>query len=124
MTAKGDVSGSSDGYELAANYGYEFGVGFGSFTPSVGFNHLSKNMSNYYYGTLGDEVSLGVVNYKPGAVTIPKIGLTYSQSLGERWQFVSVLQYKFLPNDISDSPLIEDGADGQTSVMLGISRDF
>lgn len=124
LTAKGDVTGNSDGYELAAKYGYEFEVGRGSLTPGIGVSYLSKDMANYYYGTLEDEVARGVVDYKPGAVTIPKVGLTYTHPMGDRWQFVSAFQYKFLPGDISDSPLLEDDTEGEASVMFGISRNF
>ena len=52
-------------------------------------------MANYYYGTLKDEVSRGVVDYKPGAATIPELGLTYTHPIGENWHFMSSVQYKF-----------------------------
>lgn len=124
LTAKADVTGTSEGFELAAKYGYEFEVGRGSLEPSISVSHLSKDMANYYYGTLKDEVARGVVDYKPGAATIPKVGLTYIHPIGQNWQFMSSVQYKFLPNDISDSPLLEADTDGEGSVMFGISRSF
>lgn len=124
LTAKGDVSGASEGFELAAKYGYEFEVGRGSLEPTVSVSYLSKDTANYYYGTLKDEVARGVVDYKPGAVTIPKLGLTYTHPIGENWKFVSAVQYKFLPNEISDSPLVKSGTNGEGSVMFGISRSF
>ncbi|UNB65682.1 MipA/OmpV family protein [Pseudomonas syringae group genomosp. 7] len=124
LTAKSDVSGASEGYELSAKYGYELVVGRGSLEPTLTVSHLSKNTANYYYGTLKDEVARGVVDYKPGASTIPEIGLTYVHPVGDRWRFMSSVQYKFLPGDISDSPLLEDAASGEGSVMFGISRSF
>ncbi|MCQ3000784.1 MipA/OmpV family protein [Pseudomonas syringae] len=124
LTAKSDVSGASEGYELSAKYGYEFAVGRGSLEPTVTVTHLSKDSANYYYGTLKDEVARGVVDYKPGAVTIPEVGLTYVHPMGDKWRFLSSVQYKFLPGDISDSPLLEDDTSGEASVMFGISRSF
>lgn len=124
LTAKSDVSGASEGFELSAKYGYEFKIGRGSLEPTIAVNHLSKDSANYYYGTLKDEVARGVVDYKPGASTIPEVGLTYVHPMGDKWRFMSSVQYKFLPGDISDSPLLEDGTNGEGSVMLGISRSF
>ncbi|GFM81889.1 structural protein MipA [Pseudomonas cichorii] len=124
LVAKTDVSGASEGFELSAKYGYEFEVGRGSLEPTISVSHLSKDMANYYYGTLKDEVARGVVDYKPGAATIPELGLAYVHPIGQNWQFMSSVQYKFLPNDISDSPLLEADTDGEASVMFGISRRF
>ncbi len=124
LTAKADATGASDGFELSAKYGYEFNVGRGNLEPSISVSYLSKDMANYYYGTLKDEVSRGVVDYKPGAATIPELGLTYTHPIGENWHFMSSVQYKFLPNDISDSPLIEADTDGEGSVIFALSRSF
>lgn len=124
LTAKSDVSGASEGYELSARYGYEFSIGRGSLEPTIAVSHLSKDSANYYYGTLKDEVARGVVDYKPGASTIPELGLTYVHPIGDNWRFVSSVQYKFLPGDITDSPLLEDDTSGAGSVMFGISRGF
>lgn len=124
LTAQADVSGSSEGFELGAKYAYEFDVGNGSLTPSISVSYLSKDMANYYYGTLKEEVARGVVNYQPGAVTLPTLGLSYTLPLSDHWQFMSAVQYKFLPSDISDSPLVESGTRGEGTVAFGISRSF
>lgn len=124
LTAKADASGASEGYELEAKYGYEFEIGRGSLTPGISVSYLSKDMANYYYGTLKEEVARGVVNYKPGAATIPKLGVTYMHPIGQDWRFMSALQYKFLPSKISDSPLLESKPKGETSIIFGLTRSF
>ncbi|GKT19966.1 MipA/OmpV family protein [Acidovorax sp. SUPP2522] len=124
LSAKADVTGASEGFELSARYGYGFQLGRGRLTPSISVSHLSKDMANYYYGTLNEEVARGVVDYKPGAATIPKLGLTYVHPIGQHWQFMTALQYKVLPKKITNSPLLKAGTNGEGSVMFGLSRSF
>ncbi|MNV36488.1 MltA-interacting protein precursor [compost metagenome] len=124
LSAKADVTGASEGFELTAKYSRDFTVGRGRLTPSIGVSYLSKDSANYYFGTLKEEVARGVVDYKPGAVTIPKIGLTYIHPIGQQWRLMTGVQYKFLPNKVSASPLLKADTKGEGSVVLGISRSF
>lgn len=124
FTAKADVTGASEAYELSARYGYDFRVWGGHLTPSISVNHLSKDMANYYYGTLDEEVARGVVDYKPDAVTIPTVGITYVRPIGEAWTFMGRVQYSALPDEITDSPLLERDTDGVGTIMIGFSRSF
>lgn len=124
LSAKADVTGASEGFELSAKYGYGFQVGRGRLTPSVSVSYLSKDMANYYYGTMNEEVARGVVDYKPGAVAIPKLGLTYVLPIGQNWQFMTALQYKALPKKITNSPLLKANTNGEGSVIFGLSRSF
>ncbi|MCD0279183.1 MipA/OmpV family protein [Xanthomonas melonis] len=124
LTAKADVTGTSDGYELTARYGYAIDIGRGQLTPSISVSHLSKDLANYYYGTLDEEVARGVVDYKPGSATVPTVGLTYVRSIGARWQFLTRLQYSVLPTALSDSPLLEPDRDGVGSVLVGLAWGF
>ncbi|MBT3068837.1 MipA/OmpV family protein [Rhodoferax sp. U11-2br] len=124
LIAKADVTGTSEGFEVEAKYGYDFMMWSGKLTPNVGVSYLSKDMANYYYGTLDAEVARGVVDYKPGAATIPKIGLTYARPVGEDWTFITSVKYQFLPSKISDSPLLKSSANGEASFMFGLSRSF
>ncbi|WP_369916135.1 MipA/OmpV family protein [Xanthomonas sp. NCPPB 3005] len=124
FTAKADVTGASEGFELTAEYAYPIAVGRGRLTPTVSVSHLSKDLANYYYGTLDKEVARGVVDYKPGSATVPAVGLTYVRPIGERWQFLARLQYSMLPDELSDSPLLEPDTDGVGSVLIGFSRGF
>ncbi|CAD0336984.1 MipA/OmpV family protein [Xanthomonas hortorum] len=124
FTAKADVTGTSEGYELTARYGYPITAGRGRLTPSVSISHLSKDMANYYYGTLDEEVARGVVDYKPDSATVPTVGVTYVRPIGKRWQFMTRLQYSVLPSKLSDSPLLEPDTDGVGTVLIGFSRGF
>ncbi|WP_372393370.1 MipA/OmpV family protein [Xanthomonas sp. NCPPB 3582] len=124
LTAKGDVTGTSDGYELTARYGYAIDIGRGQLTPSISVSHLSKDLANYYYGTRDAEVARGVVDYAPGSATVTSVGLTYLRPIGQRWQLLTRLQYSVLPGALSDSPLLEPDRDGVGSVLVGVSWGF
>jgi outer membrane protein len=119
-----DVADASGGQEMSLEYGYPFDVGKGRLTPNVGVTWLSKDMANYYYGTLDEEVARGVVDYKPGSVTISHVGVSYFRPIGENWSVLGFVKYSVLPDEISDSPFIEPDTDGTASVFIGFARGF
>ena len=75
LEVKGDISGASKGYEAGLKYAYPYQVGRTRISPHVGVAYLSNKLANYYYGTLPLEVAHGVVDYKPGSATVPRIGV-------------------------------------------------
>jgi outer membrane protein len=119
-----DATDTSGGQEVSIEYGYPIELGMGTLTPNVGATWMSKDMANYYYGTLDEEVARGVVDYKPGAVTIPHIGVQYFRPVGEKWSFMASAQYSVVPEEIQDSPLIEPDTDGTAMLFVGFSRGF
>lgn len=121
---KTDVSGASKGYEALLKYGYPLQWGRTSLVPNVGVSFMSKKLANYYYGTLPEEVTRGVVNYKPGSTTVPSLGINAIRQLDTNWVIIGNATYKFLPNKITNSPLVEDDTNGSLSVFLGVSRRF
>lgn len=118
-----DVTDASGGQEASIQYGYPIQWGKTRITPSIGVTWMSKDMANYYYGTLDTEVARGVVDYKPDAVTIPTIGLMVTRPIGRRWSMIALLEHSFLPDEIQDSPLLEPDSDS-TFLLIGIARGF
>jgi outer membrane protein len=121
---KADVSGASKGFETTAKYGYPLHWGSTMLTPNIGISHYSKKLANYYYGTLDTEVARGVVNYKPGSVLIPRVGLDLMRPFADKWMLMGGLSYSALPGKITDSPLVDRDTNGVTSVFVGVSRKF
>lgn len=119
-----DAVDASGGQEVNLQYGYPIQLAGGMLTPSAGVTWMSKDMANYYYGTLDKEVARGVVDYKPGSVTIPHVGVGYFRPVGEKWSLMASLKYAVLPDEIKDSPLIDPDSDGSLSVIVGLSRGF
>lgn len=119
-----DITNTSGGQEVSVQYGYPLFLGKGMLTPAVGATWLSKDMANYYYGTLDTEVARGVINYKPGASSIFHVGVTYFRPFGDKWSVMTSLKYSVLPDKIKDSPLVEPDTDGSITAFIGISRSF
>lgn len=119
-----DVSGTSGGQEVSVQYGYPIVLWEGILTPGVGAKWLSEDTANYYYGTLDEEVARGVVEYRPGSVTIPSITLSYFKPIGEKWSLMAMVDYSILPDEIKNSPLIDPDTDGTASMFIGFSRGF
>jgi outer membrane protein len=124
LALKADVSGASKGFETSAKYGYPLHWGSTMLTPNIGISHHSKKLANYYYGTLDKEVARGVVNYKPGSVVIPSVGLDLMRPFADKWVLMGGLSYSVLPSKITDSPLVDRDTNGVTSVFVGVSRKF
>lgn len=119
-----DATDTSGGQEATLKYGYPFQVGKGTLTPNIGATWRSKDNANYYYGTLDEEVARGVVNYKPGAVTIAQVGVDYFRPIGEKWAMIAFATYSRLPDEIKDSPLVEADTDSTAQVFVGFTRGF
>ena len=119
-----DATDTSGGQEISLQYSYPFQIGKGMLTPNVGVTWQSKDMANYYYGTLDEEVARGVADYRPGAATLPHVGVQYFRPLGEKWSVMAFAKYSSLPDEIKDSPFIESDTSGTASVFVGFTRGF
>lgn len=124
FAVKSDVLGASDGQEFSIEYTAAFPFAGGRFLPGARVSYWSDKLANYYYGTFAGEVSRGVPSYRPDAFVTPALRLGYIRSIGENWQFYGVADYRFLPSEVRDSPLVEDGVDGSTSIALAFTREF
>ncbi|VUD46007.1 MltA-interacting protein [Thalassocella blandensis] len=119
-----DVSNNSDGQEAMVQYGYPIPMWGGMVKFNAGFNWLSKDLANYYYGTLDEEVARGVVEYRPNAVTNINFGISYFRPLTESWSLMTILNHSRLADEIQNSPLTDKNTDNTTSILLGISKQF
>ena len=124
LDIRGDITGTSDGYQASLDYRYPFQVGPVTLIPGIGVTALADDTANYYYGTLSKEVSRGVVDYKPGQVTIPHVGITAVLPMGSKWVGIAGLNADSYPAEITDSPLIEDETDVVPSFFIGVLRNF
>ncbi|MGH8082913.1 MAG: MipA/OmpV family protein [Lysobacter sp.] len=124
LELKADVADVSGGYQADLSYRYPMQAAGWLFTPAAGVSILSKDLANYYYGTLDKEVARGVVSYRPGSATIPYVGVTVAKPFAEKWRFIANLTYQVLPDEITDSPLVAENTDGVGMAFFGVSRSF
>ncbi|MFL9583286.1 MipA/OmpV family protein [Stenotrophomonas sp. AB1(2024)] len=124
LSALADVTDASGGYEIAADYAYALTWGRTTVVPGVGVRWMSDDLVNYYHGTLDEEVARGVPRYQPGSAVVPQVSIAFTRPLGEKWRLMGGVDYKFLPNEITDSPLSEPDTDGSAGLRIGITRSF
>lgn len=124
LELRADIADVSGGYEADLSYRYPMQAAGLLITPSVGVSVLSEDLADYYYGTLDEEVARGVVRYRPGRATVPHIGVTLAKPFAQKWRAIADFNYQALPDEIQDSPLIEDDTDGVFRAFIGVARSF
>lgn len=124
LDARGDVTDASGGYQTSLEYRYPVPIGTTTVIGGVGATYLSSDMANYYYGTLDEEVARGVVDYKPDDVVVPYVTVTVFTSLGKNWLLSANAQYRSLPDELQDSPLVELGSDSNATFLMAVARRF
>ena len=124
LDLRGDIGGVSDGFQASVDYRYPVTIGKVTLVPGVGASALSKDLANYYYGTLPEEVARGVVDYRPGEVVVPHLGIAAIVPFAERWMFISGVKVDILPNEISDSPLIQDDTEAAPAMFMAVTYGF
>lgn len=124
LEALADVTDASGGQEVSLSYGYPLQWGSFSLVPGAGVRWMSKDLANYYYGVLDEEVARGMPSYRPGSAVVPEISLGFARPLGGKWRLTGSLKYEFLPDELSDSPFLEPDTSGTGRLVLGLSRGF
>lgn len=125
LEAVHDISDTSDGYEISLDYSYRWLFDQTAITAIVGVSRMSSELTRYYFGTLDEEVARGVLAYSPGSADVPRAGLTLTHSFGSsQWQLLGSLEYRFFPDELTNSPLLERDSDGTGRLVLGLSKRF
>lgn len=124
LDVRGDITSTSDGYQASLDYRYPFQVGSVTLIPGVGATAMSKDLANYYYGTLPKEVARGVVDYKPGQVTVPHFSIFTLVPISSKWIGMGGVNIDVLPDEVADSPLIDKDADAVGTFFFAVIRQF
>lgn len=81
---------------------------------------MSEDLSEYVYGVRASDT--GFAPYAPGDVFIPYINVGTIFPLTERVNLVGNLRAEFLPDEVFDSPIIDD--DITIGGLVGLSMRF
>ncbi|MHC4119121.1 MAG: MipA/OmpV family protein [Planctomycetota bacterium] len=110
------------GHEASLTYSKRFRAVFGieklALRPMAGVSWRSDNLNNYYYGVRAKEARPGRPQYKSGESINPFAGVGLDYRLAERWSIFAMFRNEWLPNEITDSPIIDQ--DNVISVILGL----
>src|SRR5919108_2564545 len=107
LRAYHDVSGTHDGYEIAADYSYRISRGRLSIAPTVGLSWKSADLSNYYWGVHPDEVTAALTGYQARGGLGWEAGLRTSYYLSKSLRLALSANYERLQYSVGRSPLVE-----------------
>jgi outer membrane protein len=114
-----DILSLHDGQELEFSYTIRFPLAGFDIIPSAGIRWKSQNLVDYYYGVEPDEAIVpGRPAYETGSAADPYLGLAVRRKLGGRWSLLTAVQYEWLDDEISDSPIVDDDYDA--SFLVGV----
>lgn len=122
LSLRQDVSGTSDGTEIRASYGYAWRGRRWSLQPVLGVAWRSSKLNDYYYGVAADEVTADRDAWSAGSGLDANIGLYAKYRVLQNWSLVGGVQLTRYASAISDSPLVD--RDTRWSAMLGAAYDF
>lgn len=103
-----DALGQIGGSEASLFISRTFQSGAVRLTPKAGLNWTSARMANHDYGVPAVKARPGRPAYDTGDTVSPEIGLSLLSELGQSWWLVASLGAEFLPDDVTDSPLVSE----------------
>lgn len=104
-----DALGNADGFGADVFYKLPIFINQLTLTPGVGLSYLSGDRTDYYYGISREEaLRSGLAYYHADFSITPYVFLETSLLLENGWNFFANMQYSFLSNEITDSPMIEN----------------
>jgi outer membrane protein len=85
-----------------------FQAGAFRFVPQVQVNWLSAELTNYDFGVPPTAATLARPAYNTGSSVSYEAGFSSFVELTEEWRIVLSLSTEFLPDEITDSPIVTD----------------
>lgn len=102
-----ELTGEHNGQELVVDLGYDTQLGKVGLQFSTGAAWQSKDLSRFMWGVSTSEARLGRPAYAPGNVVIPYAAANATLPVNDKWTLVGTVRVDFLPNEISDSPIVD-----------------
>lgn len=117
-----DVLDRHSGQEAVLRYGYDIGGRNLTVTPFAGLRWISSKLADYYYGVRPEEVTPVRPRYSASSATSPFVGVSARYRLTSRWTLFGVLASYRIPDELRDSPIVEDRA--STMLLLTVTRSL
>jgi len=86
----------------------------------------SEEFNETYFGVTADEAAASGLNAFDAESGLVSTGVEFSATyrLNDRWWLEGSASYERFDDDLTDSPIIEQGSEEQTSVRIGFRRAF
>ncbi len=108
IVAMSDVTNNHNGQYVTVQYSLPFGSESWGIEPVIGVNWESKKIIGYYYGVRHSEVRDDRAFYDGKSTFTPFIGLNGGLKISDNIYLQGGVNYEFLGNGITESPLIDD----------------
>lgn len=118
-----DISGIHNGTAIEATVGTAFAA-----TPRLGIaaqagvTWMDSNLATYSFGIRAIEATNMLAAHKIEDALVPSLGIQSSYALSERVSLVGGLSVEFLPDRVTNSPIIKRQV--LTSGMIGLRHEF
>ncbi|WP_299744242.1 MipA/OmpV family protein [uncultured Tateyamaria sp.] len=122
LRALTELSDDHGGHEIAAEVRQPLPLGQTPLLLSAGLTWQSDDLARYSYGVFANEAAIGRPAYAPGNVIIPHIAVSTVFPINDRVNLVGSVRATFLPDDVSDSPIVDE--DVGLSSFVGLSYRF
>ncbi len=103
-----DVLDKIGGGSATARVSKGFQAGWFRFAPQLQINWLSADLTNHDFGVAPEEASFTRPAYNTGSSISYEAGLGSFIELTEDWRIFLSISAEFLPDEISDSPIVAD----------------
>ena len=117
-----DVSGTHDGFEVAAEYGYRWHGARWSLEPSMALRYKSASLNDYYWGVRAEEANPALPAYHAGSGLNWSAGARVSYYLTRQVRLAAAVNYERLSPAIADSPLVTEH--GVLGYFAGLAYQF
>ncbi|MDJ0939020.1 MAG: MipA/OmpV family protein [Woeseiaceae bacterium] len=116
-----DLLGEHNGQEYTLRFARQFDIGRQYVVPQVAIRHQSSRLVNHYYGVRPEEALPTRPAYVPGGATTPQIALEWGWRLLPRWFVTLNAGVEFLPDEIRNSPIVDQ--DTRVTFRAGLAYD-
>lgn len=103
-----DISNLHDGFESRLSTSRFFMYRRNKFSFSTGVTWQDDKTMNYYWGVGNAEVANPDLAYFPNSGYSPFVRIDWRRKLFKNWSLQTTLHHKWLSNEISQSPLVEE----------------
>jgi MipA family protein len=117
-----DLQDNHGGYEIKLSLSKRYRYGRFSVVPTVAALWQSSDMSDYYYGVTTAQATTDRSAYEAEGALIYRGGVSLNYMLTDNWVISSRISAELYPDEISNSPIVED--DFSTSGLLGLGYRF
>ena len=108
LSAFHDVSGTHEGFEIYADYGYGWRQQRLYIEPSFGVSYKSADLNNYYWGITAEEAGIVALPYEADAGLNWHTRLMIGYQLNKRWALSLVAEYERLNDEAAASPIVAE----------------